>query len=196
MAAFQDIHEHTEQKVMVQLFSEIERNPTLTQRGLASELGIALGLINQYLKHCITKGWVRVSQVSPKRITYFLTPEGFKEKTHMVTGYIARSLTFFRDSREQCEEVFAVCKSQGWLRIALVGSGDLADIAKLVAYGTGINVQIISPETNLKDFDAALITDILNPQGAYDLLKAKVADDRIFTLSLLHIYRNDDRGII
>ena len=61
MAAFQDTREQTEQKVMVHLLSEIERNPSFTQRGLAGELGIALGLMNQYLKSCITKGWVRAS---------------------------------------------------------------------------------------------------------------------------------------
>ena len=33
-------------------------------------------------------------------------PDGFKEKSHMVTDYLARSLTFFRDAKAQCEEVF------------------------------------------------------------------------------------------
>ena len=52
MPTFQNTREQTEQKVMVQLLSEIERNPSFTQRGLAGELGIALGLMNQYLKRC------------------------------------------------------------------------------------------------------------------------------------------------
>lgn len=80
MAAFQSTREHTETKVMVHLLSEIDRNPSFTQRGLAQELGIALGLMNQYLKSCTAKGWIRASQISPRRISYFLTPEGFKEK--------------------------------------------------------------------------------------------------------------------
>lgn len=187
MAAFQDIKEHAEQKVMVHLFSEIERNPAFTQRGLASELGIALGLINQYLKRCITKGWIRASQVSPKRITYFLTPEGFKEKSQMVTGYLARSLTFFRDSRTQCEEIFSACKLQGWTNIGLVGAGDLADISSLVAQGTGIAVKVLTAEDPIQDFDAVLVTDTTNPQGTYNLLKTKVDSARLLTLPLLHI---------
>src|SRR3990167_5444711 len=88
MAAFQDTREQTEKKVMVHLLSEIDRNPSFTQRGLASELGIALGLMNQYLKGCVTKGWLHASQISPRRITYFLTPEGFKEKSNMVTDVL------------------------------------------------------------------------------------------------------------
>lgn len=189
MAAFQDTREQTEQKVMVHLLSEIERNPSFTQRGLASDLGIALGLMNQYLKRCLTKGWIRASQISPKRITYFLTPDGFKEKSHMVTSYLARSLTFFRDARTQCEEVFVACKACGWLNVALVGTGDLADIAKLVALGTGVQVEVIDIKTELQNYDAVLITDIINPQDTYNALKSKTDPQRLLTLNLLHISR-------
>jgi len=190
MAAFQDTREHTEQKVMVHLLTEIERNPSFTQRGLASELGIALGLMNQYLKGCVTKGWIRASQVSPRRIAYFLTPEGFKEKSHMVTSYLARSLTFFRDARTQCDALFKECQRKGWQKIAFVGEGDLADIACLVAQGAGLDVLVIHREAdNLKVFDAVLITDVVNPQATYDFLKDKVTFDRLLILDLLHISR-------
>lgn len=187
MAAFQDTREQTEQKLIVHLLSEIERNPSFTQRGLAGELNIALGLMNQYLKRCVTKGWIRASQVSPRRITYFLTPEGFKEKSHMVKDYLARSMTFFRDARAQCEEVFEHCKAQGWSKIALAGEGDLADIAKLVTSGSDFTIDVVSTKTDLKKYDAVIITDVMNPQGAYDAIKHKVEYHRLLTLNLLHI---------
>ena len=189
MAAFQDTREQTEQRVMVHLLTEIERNPSFTQRGLASELGIALGLMNQYLKSSVTKGWIRASQISPRRITYFLTPEGFKEKSHMVKDYLARSLTFFRDARTQCEEIFAECTNRNWTKIGLVGSGDLADIATLVAQGTSVEVDLISINENFKNYDAVLITDVMNPQDSYDTLKKKIPPQKILTLQLLHISR-------
>ena len=191
MAAFQDTREETEQKVMVHLLSELGRNTAFTQRGLASELGIALGLMNQYLKSCVTKGWVRASQISPRRITYFLTPEGFSEKSHMVTDYLARSLTFFREARTQCEAVFSDAKTAGWKSLALVGTGDLADIAKLVAQGTGITVSIVDQRADFSFFEAVLITDVVDPQGVYQVLQAKIEPHRLLTLKLLHISLHD-----
>lgn len=179
-----------EQKVMLHLLTEIEKSPSFTQRGLASELGIALGLMNQYLKNCVTKGWLRTFQISPKRITYFLTPEGFKEKSWMVNQYLTRSLTFFRDARKQCEEVFAQCKAKNWLKIALVGEGDLADIAKLVTYDIGIQVETVSAERNLNVYDAVLITDIINPQKTYNDIKDRIKSHQLLTLKLLHISRD------
>lgn len=187
MAAFQDIRQQTEQKVMVQLLSEIERNPSFTQRGLAQELGIALGLMNQYLKSCVTKGWVRATQISPKRIAYFLTPEGFKEKSQMVTSYLARSLTFFRDARAQCEAMLELCQRKGWQKIALVGEGDLADIAQLVAQGSRLSTHTVTKDEDLSSFDAIIITDVINPQGTYDAIVNIVDPARLLTLGLLHI---------
>lgn len=189
MATFQNTRTQTEKKVMVHLLSEIERNPTFTQRGLSAELGIALGLMNQYLKRCITRGWVRVSQVAPKRIAYFLTPEGFKEKSQMVTDYLARSLTFFRDARAQCEEVFSECKANGWGKVALVGAGDLADIAQLVAQGLGLEVEVVERQGNFEHYDAVMVTDVLDPQGAYESIKDHLEPKQLFTLKLLHISR-------
>jgi DNA-binding MarR family transcriptional regulator len=189
MPTFQNTREQTEQKVMVQLLSEIERNPSFTQRCLAGELGIALGLMNQYLKRCITKGWVRASQISPRRITYFLTPQGFSEKSLMVTDYLSRSMAFFRDARAQCEEIFEKCEKQRWKKIALVGAGDLSDIAQLVANSLAISVEITNAATDFENYDAIIITDVVNPQKTYDDIKERVEDSRLFSPVLLHISR-------
>ncbi len=189
MAAFQDTREHTERKVLVHLLTEIERNPSFTQRGLADELGIALGLMNQYMRRCVTKGWLRATHISPKRITYFITPDGFKEKSTMVTDYLARSFTFFKQARLQCESVFAVCEAHGWTNIGLSNAGDLADIAQLVAQGTSLKLSIIENRTDVKGFDAVLVTDTENPQRMFDDLKESFALDRILDLPLLHISR-------
>jgi DNA-binding MarR family transcriptional regulator len=193
MAAFQDTRAQTEQKVMVHLLSEIDRNSSFTQRGLASELGIALGLMNQYLKSCINKGWVRASQVSPRRITYFLTPEGFREKSHMVKDYLSRSMAFFRDAKAQVEEVFNNCHKHKYTTVALVGEGDLADIARLVAHASGMVVKLVDVDSDFTIFDAVIITDLVNPQGTYDVLKHKVDYNCLLTLNLLHISKVSKR---
>jgi hypothetical protein len=190
MAAFQNTREHTETKVMVHLLSEIDRNPSFTQRRLAQDLGIALGLMNQYLKSCTAKGWIRASQISPRRISYFLTPEGFKEKSVMVKDYLARSLTFFRDAKQECEEIFQFCQKHEWTSVALVGEGDLADIVHLVFRGTAISTKVVGADESLDNFDGVIVTDVLNPQAVYDSLKNKINLKNIMTPRLLHISRS------
>ena len=192
MPVFEETKKHAEQEKLLQLMSRIETNPVISQRALASELGIALGLMNTYLKRCVKKGWVRASQVSPRRLTYFLTPEGFLEKGRMVANYLSRSMTLFRDERSQCESTFDICRQNGWVKIAVVGEGDLTDIALLVAHGAGVSVEKIGNGCQLDSFDAYLITDMDNPQAIYDNLRERVALDRLLFLEMLRISRRVD----
>jgi DNA-binding MarR family transcriptional regulator len=191
LSTFQNTHEHTEQQHILELLAEVERNPTLTQRGLASELGVALGLMNQYLKHCISRGWIRVSRVSSKRISYFVTPEGFSEKSRMVSRYLARSFAFFRDARFECEQMLETCRRLGWTSIAVLGPGELADIFMLVAHNSGIRATVVSRLNSPHDYDAVILTSLNHPQRAYDLIKNSMPAERILVPELLHVSRTE-----
>lgn len=187
---FQQGKENAEKQVVLHLLSALDQNPEISQRKLASDLGIALGLINTYLKKCMVKGWVRVSQVSAKRLSYFLTPEGFAEKSSMVKECIARSLGFFRDAKIQCDLIFKSCKQKGFKKIALVGEGDLNEIAKLVA-----SVYDLEMLVDIKGADAVVITDVINPQQVYEGVTKSFDEHKVFTPSVLHISRKVLREI-
>src|SRR3954466_8995094 len=64
----------------LQLLEALEQESTITQRTLASRLGMALGLTNLYLKRLIRKGYVKCVTVSPNRLVYALTPKGVARK--------------------------------------------------------------------------------------------------------------------
>jgi hypothetical protein len=192
MQAFQETRRHAEREKLLTLMNRIEHEPNISQRALASELGVALGLMNTYLKRCVKKGWIKATHVSGKRLAYFLTPEGFVEKSRIVGGYLSKSFTLFRDAKKQCEAFFSICNRMGWTKVALVGEGDLTDIATLVAHGMGISVETTGDDRDLTSYDAVLITDMDNPQSVYDNLKTKVKIDRLLFLSMLHISRSVD----
>ena len=50
-----------ETKITLGLLNAVGRDSALTQRSMASELGIALGLANAYLKRCVRKGLIKMS---------------------------------------------------------------------------------------------------------------------------------------
>lgn len=187
--AFQQVKDQTEQQVVLRLLSALDKNPETSQRKLASDLGIALGLMNTYLKKCVVKGWVRATQVSAKRIGYFLTTDGFAEKSHMVKDYLARSFSFFRDARIQCDDIFAACKLEGFQKIALVGEGDLKEIATLVSSAYDLEIS-----NDLNNADAVVITDVMNPQKVFDDAVKNFGINKVFAPDVLHISRNFLRG--
>src|SRR5499425_474611 len=126
--------------IVLSVLASIEDDSSITQRKLARELGIALGLANAYLRRCVRKGLVKMRQVPLNRYAYYLTPQGFAEKSRLTTEYLAVSLDFFRRARSDCAALFRQCEMLGWRNVALYGASDLAEIAILSAGETAVEV--------------------------------------------------------
>ncbi|HEV2097965.1 MAG TPA: winged helix-turn-helix transcriptional regulator [Stellaceae bacterium] len=134
-------------EIVLGLLTSIERDSAITQRKLARDLGIALGLTNAYLRRCVRKGLVKMRQVPLNRYAYYLTPQGFAEKSRLTAEYLAVSLDFFRRARKDCADLLRHCAARGWRRVALYGAGDLAEIAVLSAAEAGIEIVcVVDPE--------------------------------------------------
>ena len=130
-------------EIVLGLLTSIERDSRVTQRKLAGDLGIALGLANSYLRRCVRKGLVKMSQVPLNRYAYYLTPQGFAEKSRLTAEYLTVSFDFFRRARGDCAMLLRQCTARGWRRVALYGAGDLAEIVVLSAGETGIDVVFV-----------------------------------------------------
>ena len=74
----------------------LTRNPELTQREIAAQLGMSTSGLNYVLHALIDKGLVKVRnfvQSSNKLgYAYLLTPQGIAEKTQLTQGFITRKL--------------------------------------------------------------------------------------------------------
>ena len=192
-------------EITLGLLNAVHENSGITQRSASHELGIALGLTNAYLKRCIKKGFIKVSQVPANRYAYYLTPRGFSEKTRLTAEYLSSSFGFFRKARNQCSEMLETCVAAGWRHVALAGTGDLCEVMTLCATDfpmelVGIldgrsqsdqfsGLAVVSKLTALGNFDAVIITDLSEPQATYDTLVRDISPAHLLTPPLLKISR-------
>src|ERR1700727_1765027 len=93
-------------RIVLGLLTSVDSNGARSQRHIAAELDIALGLVNAYLKRSIKKGLVKVSQAPARRYAYYLTPQGFSEKSRLTIEYLSSSFSFFRQAKADCARVF------------------------------------------------------------------------------------------
>src|SRR6478736_6146329 len=120
-------------RIMLRLLDAVEQDRAQSQRLLASELGIALGLVNAYLKRCIKKGLIKVRDAPARRYAYYLTPYGFAEKSRLTVQYLSDSFSFFRQAKADCARVFQSARELNFQNLVLCGQSDLAEIAILSA---------------------------------------------------------------
>ncbi len=200
-------------RIVLGLLQSLERNGAQSQRMIATELGVALGLVNAYLKRCINKGLVKIGEAPPRRFAYYLTPQGFSEKSRLTLEYLSSSFSFFRTARADCLEVIEAARARGWHRIALLGISDLAEIAIICAAEANVTVVAVvdsgpSPRRfvgcpvyssiELIDgpIDAVLVTDLKSPRATAGDAVVGLGRDRVLLPSLLGVRLVENDGVV
>jgi DNA-binding MarR family transcriptional regulator len=197
-----DNTQHENERIVLGLLSSVEHDGDRSQRRIAAELGIALGLVNAYLKRCVKKGLVKVHDAPARRYAYYLTPQGFAEKSRLTVQYLSNSFSFFRLAKSDCARVFEIAEASGFRRLVLAGKSDLAEIAILCAVEAAVKiVAIVDPRSedthfigvnvvksfaDVKEkFDAVIVTDVSRAKFSFDAAVEACGLERVLAPALL-----------
>src|SRR5262247_3419112 len=121
-----DIEAHRD----LQLLEAVEQDARVTQRTLATKLGIALGLTNIYLKRLVRKGYIKCVNVQSNRISYLITPRGISEKIRLTYEFMDYSLHLYGEVRQHLRNALYQCAAADQ-RVAIFGRGEAAELAYL-----------------------------------------------------------------
>ena len=199
-----------EARITLGLLNMVDEDSGTSQRSMAGDLGIALGLANAYLKRCVKKGLIKMSQAPANRYAYYLTPKGFSEKSRLTAEFLSQSFNLFRHARAEGIDLLTHCQTRGWNRVVLYGLGDLAEIMTLSARDFPIElVGVIDPNAGKgkfaglpvvaampdpKDVDAIIVCDIREPQAAYDEACSNFPAERVLALKFLNVSKVSGDG--
>ncbi|WP_353684438.1 winged helix-turn-helix transcriptional regulator [Thermodesulfovibrio sp. 3907-1M] len=183
------------EEISMRILEYIHENPAITQRDLASKLGIALGLTNSYIKRLYKKGCIKIKNLDGKRIKYILTPKGFVEKARLTCNYMARSFNYFKEIKQKIDQTYKAMIESGIKRVVLWGSGELAELCIISSMGLPIKIAgVVSLNGDKKkifnhtvytkeeikdiDFDAVLVATF----DEKEIAELKNIDARVFYL--------------
>jgi DNA-binding MarR family transcriptional regulator len=124
----------------LQILDELANNDSLTQRDLSGRLGIALGLVNSYIKNLVAKGYITVKAIPPKRYAYYLTPKGFTEKTRLTYDLLHDYTRIYREARKNLKQLFHDMQKSGIKRIVFAGADEVAEIAYITLQETTLEL--------------------------------------------------------
>lgn len=193
--------EQTDDYRSLLLLDEISKNNELTQRDLSKKLGVALGLINSYIKNLASKGYITVSTIPKKRYAYYLTPSGFKEKTRLTYQHLQNFTSLYRVARHDFHTLFHNIKKSAIKRVVFCGVDEVTEIAYLSLKEADLDLAAIvdvsprgkrffgyevRPPGDLPsiDYDIAIITCFQGEEALKKaLLEAGVSEERIYGIS-------------
>ena len=179
------------------ILSELSSNDSMTQREMSKRLGIALGLVNSYIKNLIAKGFVTVKSIPRKRYLYFLTPEGFAEKTRLTYHLLQDYTRIYREARSNLKNLFHDLRADGVKRVVFAGTDEVAELAYITLQETDLELsgvadadasekkffgRDIKPINAIKDmsYDCIVVTSYLKSEEIYqELLDNGIRDTDI-----------------
>ena len=186
-----------EDSLTLEILEKIEKQDNLTQRHLASSLGVALGLANSYMKRCVRKGLIKVHQAPAHRFLYYLTPKGFAEKSRLTAKYLSTSFDFYRRAGNSLAEAFNLCEIQNKTSVLLCGISELAEIASLRAYEHEINiVGMFDPYSKKDTFLHLKVWHHLDDADIHDVCLVTSLEDTVSLVKLLRQQRRKDEFLI
>ena len=87
---------------------KIGKNPNLSQRDLAEELGFSLGKLNYCLKELKVKGFIKMNNFKKSKnkmkYIYVLTPGGITAKTKLTINFMKRKMQEYDELRKEIND--------------------------------------------------------------------------------------------
>ena len=173
----------------LKILEKVDNDIVPSQRDLAKDLNISLGLVNSFIKRLAKKGYFKITHLPRNRMRYIMTPKGVAEKSRLTYEYIQYSYNFYKSARQKLRNLYAELERIGTKRIVFYGAGDLAEIAYLSLLETNLRLAAVVDDekigkkfmrfkvarpTILKSisFDIILITSINNTQIIFQNIAA------------------------
>ena len=104
-----------DQDIHFKVLHYLEENPHITQRELASKLGISLGAANFCLKALVEVGHVKMNNFkknsNKSAYLYLLTPIGFAEKVILTTNFLSRRIAEYHALKHEIDSIKSKIKA-------------------------------------------------------------------------------------
>ncbi len=169
----------------------IDADDSVSQRSIASKLGIALGLTNLLVKRLVTRGLIRVRHIQRHRVRYFLTPAGMAEKARMSRLALASAVERYAEARRRIRDTFQRISVEwpenrggGQKRILFLGTGEVAEIGFICLHETDLTLAGVVDDQGRSEFLGvqvypadALSGDLLREAEAASVVVMSLRDD-------------------
>ena len=89
-----------------EVLRRIQKNPNVSQRELAYELGFSLGKLNYCLKALQKKGLVKLQNFQKQSnkinyLQYIITPKGIAERTKLTINFMKRKMKEYEELKKE-----------------------------------------------------------------------------------------------
>jgi len=130
---------------------EIKKNPSTTQRSLACNLNISLGLTNSILQNLIHRGLIKAQKMTGRKILYLITPEGMANVSRLMYTRFQETLHYYHYTKDLLTAYLIKLYQQGEETVNIYGTNQLAEITYYAGISTPLKLNAIITDDPSKE---------------------------------------------
>ncbi len=132
--------------VLQNIADTLKQEPLATQRVLADNAGISIGLMNAILKRFVERGWIMLTNVNLRKLSYAVTPEGIAELKERSQKFAKRTFEIANRYNETLCNTVLEAKNKGKKSLVLYGK---SYIRFLLVYACQMNdISFVEKDVN------------------------------------------------
>ena len=101
------------------------------QRDLSRRMNLSLGMTNMLLRRLVSKGYIRINQLNPRKFQYLLTSKGFTEKMRKSVKYTLKTINNLSLIKNRLSAVISHLHQQGHRQFWVLGTSDFAMLIEM-----------------------------------------------------------------
>ncbi|WP_294431720.1 winged helix-turn-helix transcriptional regulator [uncultured Treponema sp.] len=113
---------NTDVATLQNIADTLKEDPLASQRVLAENAGMSIGLMNAVIKRFVERGWIMLTNVNLRKLSYAITPAGIAELTARSQNFAKRTFAIANKYNETFCQAVSDAKKQGKNKLVLYGS--------------------------------------------------------------------------
>lgn len=125
--------------VLQNIANTLKQEPLASQRVLADNAGISIGLMNSVLKRFVERGWIMLTNVNLRKLSYAVTPEGIKELSNRSQKFARRTFELAERYNEKLCDAVLEAKNHGKKSLFLYGKSYIKFLLEYACKSQGLS---------------------------------------------------------
>ena len=157
-----NIYYNSDEELLENINKTLTVNPTASQRTIAENCNISLGMANAVLKRFVERGWIMVTNMNSSKLAYALSEEGMRTLASRSKRYIQRTFGLINEYSEEIVNKIQQAKNEGKTEVVLCGNSSIKFLIEYACHFCDIKFSVLSFEDLIDDNTLNLVGELVD----------------------------------
>lgn len=148
-----NVYYNSDEELLENINKTLTINSTASQRIIAENCNISLGIANAVLKRFVERGWIMVRNLNSSKLGYALSGEGMRTLAGRSKRYMQKTFELINEYSSKVLEKIHQVKDEGVTEVVLYGDSCIKFLLEYACHNCGVKFIIVESkcETLKKD---------------------------------------------